>query len=111
MAFRSADLVLARAGASMLGECPAFGLPAVLVPYPHAWRYQKVNADYLSERGAAITIPDEDLEQRLFKTVINLLMDDNKLNIMKTAARSMDTPHSAKKLAQLLIDVGQGAVK
>jgi undecaprenyldiphospho-muramoylpentapeptide beta-N-acetylglucosaminyltransferase len=111
MAFRSADLVLARAGASMLGECPAFGLPAVLVPYPHAWRYQKVNADYLTERGAAITINDEDLKERLFKTVIDVLMDKKQLNIMESAARSLDTPQSAKKLAQLLIDVGQGAVK
>ncbi len=39
-----------------------FGLPAVLVPYPHAWRYQKVNADYLARRGAAIVLTNERLE-------------------------------------------------
>ncbi len=111
MAFRSADLVLARAGASMLGECPAFGLPAVLVPYPFAWRYQKVNADYLSGRGAAVTVPDEDLMERLVKTVLDILFDDNQLNKMELAAKSLDTPDSANKLAQLLIDVGRGALK
>ena len=72
-AFRSADLVVARAGASMLGEGPAFGLPAVLVPLTFAWRYQKVNADYLTERGAAVQLTDETLAERLLPTVTGLL--------------------------------------
>jgi UDP-N-acetylglucosamine--N-acetylmuramyl-(pentapeptide) pyrophosphoryl-undecaprenol N-acetylglucosamine transferase len=110
-AFRSADLVLARAGASMLGECPAFGLPAVLVPYPHAWRYQKVNADYLADRGAAIRVSDQDLADQLAEVVLDLLLDEERLEEMALAAASLDTPDSAEKLARLLIDVSQGAVK
>jgi len=64
-----ADLVVSRAGASALGEYPLFGLPAVLVPYPHAWRYQKTNAEYLAQRGAAVILKDEELGDRLLATV------------------------------------------
>lgn len=60
-AFRAADLIVARGGASMLAEGPLFGTPAVLVPYPHAWRTQKINADYLVARNAAVRLDDETL--------------------------------------------------
>ena len=111
LAFRAADLVVARAGASMLGEGPAFGLPAILVPYPHAWRYQKVNADYLEERGAALTIRDEDLREKLVEMVLELMLNRARLDDISAAAKSLAAPDSATNLAQLLMDIGSGAVK
>lgn len=106
-ALRAADLVVARAGASMLGESPAFGLPAILVPYPYAWRYQKVNADYLSERGAATCLEDDRLGEALLPTVLGLLRDENGLARMKAAALALDVPDAAAKLARLIMKVGQ----
>lgn len=106
-AYRSADLVLARAGASMLGECPAFGVPAILVPYPYAWRYQKVNADFLVERGAAIRVNDEDLTSTLLQIVRDLLMNQTKLSNMSKAAKSLDIPNAPEKVAQLLLGLSK----
>jgi UDP-N-acetylglucosamine--N-acetylmuramyl-(pentapeptide) pyrophosphoryl-undecaprenol N-acetylglucosamine transferase len=101
-AFRSADLVLARAGASMLGECPAFGLPAILAPYPYAWRYQKVNAEYLVERGAAIMLEDERLNDQLLPTLIDVVSDSDRLQRMAVASRSLEIPDAEDRLARAI---------
>ena len=108
VAFRAADLVLARAGASMLGEGPAFGLPAVLVPYPYAWRYQKVNADYLAGRGAALRLEDSQLAQQLLPTLQQLLGNPAKLADMSQQARQLDVPDAAGRLAILLTTLATG---
>ena len=102
-AFRAADLVVARAGASMLGESPAFGLPSVLVPLTFAWRYQKVNADYLAERGAAIQLTDETLPEALLPTVRALLFAPDRLAGMAAAAAALDRPDAAADLARLIL--------
>jgi UDP-N-acetylglucosamine--N-acetylmuramyl-(pentapeptide) pyrophosphoryl-undecaprenol N-acetylglucosamine transferase len=102
-ALAAADLVVSRAGASTLGEYPLFGLPAVLVPYPHAWRYQKVNADYLSRRGAAIILENERLNQELLPTISVLLDNPNKLKAMRAAMFQLSHPRAAEKIASALI--------
>ncbi len=105
-AFRAADLVVARAGASMLGESPAFGLPSVLVPLTFAWRYQKVNADYLTERGAAVQLTDDTLPTALLPTVRALLGDADRLATMAAAAAALDRPDAAADLARLILAEG-----
>jgi UDP-N-acetylglucosamine--N-acetylmuramyl-(pentapeptide) pyrophosphoryl-undecaprenol N-acetylglucosamine transferase len=104
-ALAAADLVVSRAGASTLGEYPLFGLPAVLVPYPHAWRYQKVNADYLSRRGAAITLMNERLNEELLPTLSVLMDNPNKLKAMRAAMFQLSHPRAAEKIASALIDL------
>ena len=111
VAFRSADLVLARAGASMLGECPAFGLPAILVPYPYAWRYQKVNAEYLVEHGAAIMLGDDRLNDQLLPALIDLMSDPYRLEQMADASRNLETPDAEDRLALVIQDLALRGTK
>lgn len=101
----AADLIVSRAGASTLGEYPLFGLPAILVPYPYAWRYQKVNASYLVERGAAEILRDEDLESELYERITRLISDPKTLNRMSEAMSKLASPDAAQKIAQILVDM------
>ena len=104
-ALAASDLVLSRAGASTLGEFPLFALPAILVPYPHAWRYQKVNADYLTNRGAAIMLEDQVLSSELMNTLNVLLENPNKLQAMRASMFEMSHPRAADKIANILIEL------
>jgi UDP-N-acetylglucosamine--N-acetylmuramyl-(pentapeptide) pyrophosphoryl-undecaprenol N-acetylglucosamine transferase len=101
-ALAAADLAICRAGASTLGELPALGLPAVLVPYPHAWRYQRVNAEWLAARGAAVVLEDERLGQELLPTLRGLLRDQRRLAQMRERARGLARPDAAARLAKEL---------
>jgi UDP-N-acetylglucosamine--N-acetylmuramyl-(pentapeptide) pyrophosphoryl-undecaprenol N-acetylglucosamine transferase len=106
-ALAAADLVVSRAGASALGEYPLFGLPAILVPYPFAWRYQKVNADYLVGRGAALRLNDEDLARDLAGQVRGLLSDPARLAAMRAASRAAAMPGAAGRVAAELAEIAR----
>jgi UDP-N-acetylglucosamine--N-acetylmuramyl-(pentapeptide) pyrophosphoryl-undecaprenol N-acetylglucosamine transferase len=102
-ALAAADLALSRAGASTLGEYPLFGLPAVLVPYPHAWRYQKVNANYLVQRGAAVMLEDGKLFDQLVPVVNDLLSQPQKLASMHAAMQRLSHPEAAAEIGRQLL--------
>lgn len=108
-AFRIADLVVSRSGASILGEYPLFGLPAILVPYPHAWRYQKTNAQYLVDRGAAEIITDGDLPGQLLTRVQAIINDQEKLMKMGSAMKALAQPKAAETIAQQLLSLAGNA--
>ncbi len=101
-ALAAADLIVSRAGASTLGEYPLFGLPAILVPYPYAWRYQKVNASYLVEKGAAVLLKDEDLDKKLGEQITSLIMNPAKLKAMGLAMSALATPDAAENIARIV---------
>ncbi len=104
-ALSAADLVVSRAGASSIGEYPYFGLPAVLIPYPYAWRYQKVNADYLSRQGAAVSLEDQRLEDELFIVVKTLLQNSEKLAAMREAMRRLRKPGAAQAIVRQIVNL------
>jgi UDP-N-acetylglucosamine--N-acetylmuramyl-(pentapeptide) pyrophosphoryl-undecaprenol N-acetylglucosamine transferase len=98
-AYAAADVILSRAGASAVGEFPLFGKPAILAPYPHAWRYQKVNADYLAGSGAALLLPDERLNADLTTAVLDLMRDEPRRRRMASSMRDLARPDAAAKIA------------
>lgn len=111
-AFCAADLAVSRAGASTLGEFPLFGLPAILVPYPYAWRYQQTNARYLEARGAAELLPDEALGAELLPRVRALVRDEARRTALGRAMRALAVPGAAGSIAGLLQDLaGEGAAQ
>jgi UDP-N-acetylglucosamine--N-acetylmuramyl-(pentapeptide) pyrophosphoryl-undecaprenol N-acetylglucosamine transferase len=110
-ALAAADLVVSRAGASTLGEYPLVGLPAILVPYPHAWRYQKVNAGYLVDRGAALMIKDAQLPTELLPAIQKLSRNRDQLQRMRAAMQSLAHPQAAQHLADLVRELAAGSAR
>lgn len=103
-ALAAADLAICRAGGSIF-ELAAAGLPAVLVPYPHASAdHQALNARWLVEAGGALMIPDAELTpERVRETVEDLLADPDRLAAMAEAARAVARPDAAAAIADELI--------
>ncbi|PWH17847.1 MAG: hypothetical protein DDG60_01275 [Anaerolineae bacterium] len=104
-ALAAADLALSRAGASVLGEFPHFGLPAILVPYPYAWRYQRVNAEMLTRHGAALLIEDAKLHSGFLLTLEKLLETPEKLEAMRAAMTSLRVPDAAQNIARQILEL------
>ena len=105
LAMAGADVVVCRSGASTLGEFPQFGLPSILIPLAWAWRYQKVNAEYLAGHGAAIDMDEKDMADRLLPTIHDLLHDPARLDEMRQAARALARPDGAKCAAEVLAEL------
>jgi UDP-N-acetylglucosamine--N-acetylmuramyl-(pentapeptide) pyrophosphoryl-undecaprenol N-acetylglucosamine transferase len=99
-ALAAADLVVARAGGSVL-EVAAAGLPSILVPYPHATAdHQSKNARYMERAGAAVVVPDHELDgPRLAREVAAMLGAPQRLAEMGNAARAAARPDAAERIA------------
>lgn len=107
-ALAAADLVIARSGGSVF-ELAAHGLPAILVPYPHAAAdHQSANARWMSDAGAALVIPDAQLSaEGLRETVERLLEDPERLAQMAAASASLARPQAADEVAQALLEAAR----
>jgi UDP-N-acetylglucosamine--N-acetylmuramyl-(pentapeptide) pyrophosphoryl-undecaprenol N-acetylglucosamine transferase len=103
-ALAAADLAVARAGGSVM-EVAAAGLPAVLVPYPHATAdHQTANARCVEQAGAAVVVTDAELDgPRLAREVGTLLGAPQRLGAMTKAARAFARPDAADRIADELV--------
>ena len=109
-AYAWADVVLCRAGASTLAEITAIGLPAILVPYPHAADdHQAVNAAALAHAGAARVLPQSDFSaDSLRKLVLDLAGDRWQLQQQAVAAHGAGIRNAGEHAARLCLEACRG---
>jgi UDP-N-acetylglucosamine--N-acetylmuramyl-(pentapeptide) pyrophosphoryl-undecaprenol N-acetylglucosamine transferase len=100
-AYSSADLIVCRAGATSISEIMAFGLAAILVPYPLAAdNHQEINAKILSEKGAAIMLRQDALTGRVLADEIRrLYKNPDELNTLRTNSKSLGKPMALEEIA------------
>lgn len=100
LALAAADLTVARAGASSLGELPIARLPAILVPLLGV--NQEANAEQLTEHGAAVMLADDQLAQQLAPILRELLQNSARRQIMEQALAQLAKPAAALRIAKEL---------
>jgi len=103
-AYRRADLVLCRAGASTMAELTVCGRPSILVPYPFAVDdHQTANARTLAEAGGAIHLPQSDLNvEQLATLLVELAESPSRLASMAQVAHAAGKPDSATTIVDWL---------
>lgn len=105
LAYSAADLVLCRAGASTIAELLNIGMASVLVPYPFAaGNHQYFNAKALSDKGAAVLIPNDEIgSEATYKQILSLIDNDAKREAMKEIAKKLGKPNASKEIAESAI--------
>ena len=96
-----ADVVICRAGALTVAELAAAGVASILIPFPFAVDdHQTGNAKFLSDKGAAILLPQTELTARRLAALLQDMTREKAL-IMAQAARSLAQPAAAQRVAQV----------
>jgi UDP-N-acetylglucosamine--N-acetylmuramyl-(pentapeptide) pyrophosphoryl-undecaprenol N-acetylglucosamine transferase len=105
LVYTAADIFVGRAGATTVAELAAVGLPSILVPLPGApGDHQTANASRLQEAGAAIGVPDADVDAVRLDLELSVCLDDvEQLAAMGAAALTLARPHAAADVAALVI--------
>jgi UDP-N-acetylglucosamine--N-acetylmuramyl-(pentapeptide) pyrophosphoryl-undecaprenol N-acetylglucosamine transferase len=105
-ALAAADLAVARSGGSVF-ELAAAGLPALLVPYPHATAdHQTGNARWMADAGAAVVVPDAELDAPRLDSEVRALLDEpGRIERMAEAALGLARPDAAQRIADGVISL------
>jgi UDP-N-acetylglucosamine--N-acetylmuramyl-(pentapeptide) pyrophosphoryl-undecaprenol N-acetylglucosamine transferase len=103
-ALAASDFAISRAGAMSLAELCAWGIPAVLVPLPHAAaNHQYHNAVALAEAEAGVMVQEQELGGgRLWGEVMTLASDEARRSELATRARSRGQPDAADRIVREL---------
>ena len=104
LAMAACDLAISRAGASVIGEYPAAGLPAVLVPIDEAGGHQRFNAEALANAGAAVIVDNATVESDLFATTADILGDAERLRAMREQVLTLRRLDGAEAIARVLLE-------
>ena len=101
------DLVVCRAGGSTLAEVAAAGVPAVLLPYPHAADdHQRKNADLFRESGGCVLVDEREVDGRLddclAESLVGLLADDARRQRISETVKRLGRPDAAVRIADLI---------
>ena len=104
----AADLAVSRAGGTVW-ELAAAGMPAILVPYPHATAdHQTLNARHFERGGGAVMVPDAEVD-RVPRLVDQLLRDPARLAGMGEAMLALSRPDAADVIADELVALARRA--
>ncbi|MCR5077957.1 MAG: undecaprenyldiphospho-muramoylpentapeptide beta-N-acetylglucosaminyltransferase [Prevotella sp.] len=108
-AYKAADLVISRAGASSISEFQLIGKPVILVPSPNvAEDHQTKNAMALVNKQAALCVKDAEAPATLLQLALNTIADDTKLAALSANVRKMGLKDSADVIAaEVLTLAGQ----
>ncbi len=113
LAYAAADAVVCRAGANTVCELTAVGLPGLYVPLPIGNGEQRLNAaDVVAAGGGTLTEDAQVTPEWVTETVVPLLADRARLEVMSTAAASVGHRHADEALADLVQEAavaGRGA--
>ncbi len=111
-AYRIADLVISRAGASSISELCLLGKPSILVPSPNVSEdHQTHNAMALVNREAAIIVRDDEAEKKLIPLALQTVADTKKLDVLGTNARRMALLDSARIIAEEVLKLADETEK
>ena len=111
-AYKRADLVICRAGATSVAEMGVCKKPSILVPFPFATDdHQTRNAEAMAAAGAAVLMKQENLSgESLLATIRSLRDHPEKLHAMEVAAGAIGRPEAAREVVDYCVELVKGRV-
>lgn len=107
---KKTDLIISRAGATVISEITALGLPSILIPSPHVTHnHQYMNAKELSDRNASVIIEENNLtSDNLIQKIDEIMENNKKYDIMKKESKKLGVKDSASKIYKVIKQLVDG---